>query len=77
MIVFPVGDVTFRLSMCFAKPRISGWDFPHSMSPDGISDWKIWYFRNPDDWRTPHKYPFIQASHNLFKVFNGYTFQWG
>ena len=23
------------------------------------------------------KYPFIQASHILFKVFNGYTFKWG
>ena len=54
-IAFPVDDVTFRLSMCFAKPRISEWDFPHSMSPDSISEWKIWYFRNFDDWRTPRK----------------------
>ena len=53
-IAFPVDDVTFRLSMCFAKPRISEWDFPHSMSPDSISEWEIWYFRNSDDWRTPH-----------------------
>ena len=53
-IAFPVGDVTFRLSMCFAKPRISKWDFPHSTSPDGISNWEIWYFRNSDDHRTPH-----------------------
>ena len=52
-IAFPVDDVTFRLSMCFAKPRISEWDFPHSMSPDSISEWEIWYFRSSDDWRTP------------------------
>ena len=36
-------------SMCFSKPRISKWDFPHLTSPDGNSDWEIWYFCNSDD----------------------------
>ena len=53
-IAFPVIDVTFPFSMCFSKPRISKWDFPHWTSLDGISDWEIWYFRNSDDRRTPH-----------------------
>ena len=44
-------------SMCFAKPRISKWDFPDATVPNSISGWEIWYryFQNSHDSRTPHK----------------------
>ena len=39
--------------MCFAKPRLSKWDFPDSTLPNSISDWEIQYFRNSHACRTP------------------------
>ena len=56
-LLFPLVTSLSPFSMCFSKPRISKWDFPHLTSPDGISDWEIWYFRNSDDPRTPHNMP--------------------